>query len=159
MLKQFIAWCRRKEPEPLEGENIYETLLNQLEDIHEIAKRGFNLPKTRSVLLQTATVNLEDLSDYLIEASVSMTKGESLSGRWTTRELRYELGTLESFISEANALVHPIDWVIHHKLYIVKLLDAFLKMDSADRDYYQRKCNFVVEDLLALLKASRECLR
>lgn len=159
MLKQFIAWCRRKEPEPLEGENIYETLLNQLEDIHEIAKRRFNLPKTRSVLLETATVNLEDLSDYLIEASVSMTKGDSLSGRWTTRELRYELGTLESFISEADALVHPIDWVIHHKLYIVKLLDAFLKMDSADRDYYQRKCNFVVEDLLALLKASRECLR
>jgi hypothetical protein len=159
MLKQFIAWCRRKEPEPLEGENIYETLLNQLEDIHEIAKREFNLPKTRSVLLQTATVNLEDLSDYLIDASVTITKGDSLSGRWATREFRYELGTLESFISEANALVHPIDWVIHHKLYIVKLLDAFLKMDSADRDYYQRKCNFVVEDLLALLKASRECLR
>ncbi|MNH68450.1 hypothetical protein D3C73_205310 [compost metagenome] len=159
MLKQFFAWCRRKEPLPLEGENIYETLLNQLEDIDEIAKRGFNLPKTRTVLLRTATVNLEDLSDYLIDASVTITKGDSLAGRWTTRALQYELGTLESFISEANALVHPIDWVIQHKLYIVKLLDAFLQMDSADRDYYQRKCNFVVEDLLALLKASRECLR
>ena len=159
MLNKFLAWCRRKEPLPLEGETIYETLLNQLGDIDEIAKREFNIPKTRSVLFQTATVNLEELSDFLIEASVFISKGDPFSQRWHTRAMQYELGTLESFISEANALVHPIDWVIKHKLYIVKLLDAFLKMDSADRDYYQRKCNFVVEDLLALLKASRECLR
>lgn len=159
MLKQFLAWCRRKEPVPLEGDNIYETLLNQLEDLDEIAKREFNLPKTRTVLLETATVNLEELSDFLIEASVFVSKGNPFSERWHTRSMQYELGTLESFISEASALVHPIDWVIQHRLYIVKLLDAFMKMDSADRDYYQRKCNFVVEDVLALLKASRECLR
>lgn len=159
MFKQFIAWCRRAEPEPLVGENIYETLINQLGDIDDLAKRHFQLAKTRAVLLKTATVNLEELADFVIEASVVLTKGDSLSERWKTRVMQYELGTLEQFITEADKLVHPIDWIIHHRLYIVKLLDAFLKMDQADSDYYQRKCNFVVEDLLALIKASRECLR
>lgn len=159
MFKQFLAWCRRKEPVPLEGETIYETLINQLGDIDEIAAREFIIPKTRSVLLETATVNLEELADYLIEASVFISKGDPFSPRWHDRIMKYELGTLESFILDANALVHPLDWVVHHKLYIVKLLDAFMKMDSADRDYYQRKCNFVVEDIIALIKASRECLR
>lgn len=159
MLKQFLAWYRRKEPEPLEGDNIFETLINQMEDLDALAKKSFNLPKTRTVLFKTATVNLEELSEFLIEASVAISKGDALSTRWHTRVMQYELGTLEAFISEANELVHPIDWVIQHRLYISKLLDGFMQMDQADRDYYQRKCNFVVEDVLALLKASRECLR
>jgi len=159
MFKSFMGWLRRKEAVPLEGTTIYETLLNQLEDLDEISTRHFAVPRTRTVQLETATVNLEELADYLIEASVFVSKGNAFPSRWQDRVLQYENRTLETFITEANDLIHPFDWLIAHRLYIVKLLDAFLQMDSADRDYYQRKCNFVIEDLLALAKASRECLR
>ncbi|MNC66456.1 hypothetical protein D3C75_1168510 [compost metagenome] len=63
------------------------------------------------------------------------------------------------YIADAGELIHPLDWIRFHQHNIIKLLDAFMKMDAADRDYYQRKCNFVVEDILELIKASRGCVR
>lgn len=159
MLRKIKRWFGRKEPLPIEGSTTNETLLNYLGDINEIAKLKFNVPKSRTVLLETATVNLEDLSDYLIEASLFVSKGRPFPNRWHARILQYETGTLQHFITESDVLIHPIDWIIQHRHHIVKLLEAFDAMDQADRDYYQRKCNFIINDLLALIKASRECLR
>lgn len=159
MLRSIKRWFGRKEPVPIEGSTINETLLNYLGDIDEIAKLKFNIPKTRTTLLETATVNLEDLSDYLIEASMFVSKGRPFPPRWHTRILQYETGTLQYFITESDVLIHPIDWIVQHRHHIVKLLEAFNKMDGADQDYYQRKCNFVIKDLISLIKASRECLR
>lgn len=159
MLRSIFTWIRRKEPEPIEGSNIYETIINQLGDIDELTKKTFLAPKTRTVFLVTASSNLGELADYLVEASVFVSKQQYMPERWKLKRVVAARRTLEEYIADDDELLHPLDWVGNHRHYIIKLVDAFLTMDSADREYYQRKCNFVIEDVLALIKASRECVR
>ncbi|MNO14023.1 hypothetical protein D3C76_36630 [compost metagenome] len=160
IMRKLFTWIfGSKPPAPLEGGTIYETLINQLGDIHDLTKKQFIAPRTRRVTLETATVNIEELADFLVEAAAFVSKGETFPQRWQDRALQYESRSLEQYIADAGELIHPLDWIQAHQHYIVKLLDAFMKMDEADRDYYQRKCNFVVEDILELIKVSRECVR
>ena len=159
-MRKLFTWIfGSKEPEPIVGKDIYETLINQLGDIDDLVAKKFSASQTRRVAIETATANIEELADYLVEASAFVSKGDTFPQRWQDQVLKYETRTLEQYIAEAGELIHPLDWIKAHQHNIVKLLDAFMKMDAADRDYYQRKCNFVVEDILELIKSSRECVR
>ncbi|MCY1285064.1 hypothetical protein D9M68_17410 [compost metagenome] len=158
MLKSFFRWLWRSAPEPIKGETIYESLINQLGDINELATKRFMSPKARMVKLTVVSKDLDMLSERLIDASVVVSKADHFSGAWSD-PLIYRATDLETFISDGDHLIHPIDWVREHHHYIIKLLDAFMQLDEADSVYYQRKCNFVIEDILALVIASRQCIR
>lgn len=158
MWKSFLRWLLRSKPEPIQGSTIYESLINQLGDIDELIDKDFVTPKARVVKLKVASEDLDMLSERLIDASVVVSGVGHFSEMWGT-PLAYRQIDLETFISDDDALIHPIDWIRDHHHYIIKLLDAFIKLDDADSVYYQRKCNFVIEDLLELMIASRKCLR
>jgi hypothetical protein len=98
------------------------------------------------------------LSERLIDASVVVNKADHFSGTWND-PLVYRETDLETFISDGDHLIHPIDWVVEHHHYIIKLLDGLMQLDEADSIYYQRKCNFVIEDILSLVTAARQCIR
>jgi len=159
MWERFWAWLSDQEPKPLEGENIYETILNQLENLHELKQKRFMAPKARTVILLTNTESIGELRELLIESSVFVSKQEYLSERWKLMVIRPDRRTLEHYITDADDLIHPLDWLVLHQHYIIKLVNAFLLMEKADAEYYQRYCNFVIEDILALVKASRECVQ
>jgi len=159
MLRKFFTWLRRKEPEPLVGATIYETLLNQLGDLDELTKRTFSPSKAKAVTITTATQSLGELRGFLVEASVFVSRQEYMPEKWKSRVIRLSKRTLDDYIADGDDLIHPLDWLAQHRHYIIKLLDAFLKLEHAEQDYYQRKCNFVIEDLLVLATASRDCLR
>jgi hypothetical protein len=158
MLKSFFKWLWRRHPEPIQGETIYESLINQLGDVDELTTKHFSIPKARVVKLSVVSDDLDMLSERLIDASVVVSEARHFSGPWSN-PLVYRSTVLETFISDGDHVIHPIDWVREHRHYIIKLLDAFMKLDESDSVYYQRKCNFVIEDILALIIASRECTR
>lgn len=158
MWQAFKKWLSGDKPEPTNGETIYESLLNQLGDIDEIIKRDFIPPKSRGIRIHVGSENLENLSNLLIDAASVVSSQGYFSASWKT-PVTYRDITFEEFIADGDHLLHPLDWVREHHHYIVKLLDAFMKMDPADVEYYQRKSNFVIEDLLTVIKASRECIR
>ncbi len=159
MLKKLFPWIKEKPPEPPQGKTIYETLILQLGDLDEINKRAFSPAKARLEKITTATSNLEELGSFLIEASVFVSKQQYLPEKWKSRVVLFAERSLEEYIADDDELIHPLDWVIEHRHYILKLAKAFEALDQADREYYQRKCNFVIEDILALVVASRACLR
>lgn len=158
MWKAFLKWLRQADPEPKPGETIYETLLNQLGDIDELTSKDFSAAKTRLFTIRVASAGLEELSELLIDAASVASSLGHFSSSWKT-PIAYHSVTLEEFISDGGHLIHPLDWIREHHHYIIKLLDSFMKMDNADIEYYQRKSNFVIEDLLAVIEASRECVR
>lgn len=158
MWQALKKWLSGTESEPIHGETIYETLLNQLGDIDELTKKNFSPSKTRTIKIHVGSENLDNLSELLIDATSVVSKLGYFSSTWKT-PITYRDIVFEEFISDGDHLIHPLDWIREHHHYIIKLLDSFMKMDSADIEYYQRKSNFVIEDLLAVLKASRECIR
>lgn len=161
MLKRFLSWLFNKQPEPLVGESIYETLLNLMESIDDLANSTLILPKVSTVKVTVATINIGDLESLLIEASNVVSQGRSFSGKWRsdTALMQYSDKTLEQYITQKQQILHPIDWVLSVKFFIIKLLDAFLKLDQADSDYYQRNCEFLVNDIIELIRKTRTCLR
>jgi len=158
MWKWFLKWFRKKDSEPTEGATIYDNLFTQLGDLDELTKKEFSVRKARMVSIRVASSDLEDLSDRLIDAAAVVSDQGYFSDQWKYPVTFRTVG-FESFISDANHLIHPLDWVREHRHHILKLLDSFGKLDKADSPYYQRKCNFVIEDILAVMVASRGCLR
>lgn len=158
MWKSIFKWATRSKPEPKEGSTIFETLLNQLGDLDEIIDKPFAIARARSIVVTVVSDDLKGLSARLIDASTVVSENGHFSSQWKT-PVTYHECTLETFITEDDSLVHPLDWIREHRHYIIKLLDAFMKMDDADSAYYQRKCIFVIEDVLALLAAGRKCIR
>lgn len=161
MLKRFLSWLLNKEPEPLIGESNYETLLNLMESIDDLTTATLILPKISTVKITTATLNIGELESLLVEASNVVSQGRSFSGKWRsdTVQMQYSGKSLEQYITQKQQILHPIDWVISVKFFIIKLLDAFLKMDQADSDYYQRNCDFLINDIIELIRTARTCLR
>lgn len=158
MWKNFFRWLLRNKQEPAQGSTIYETLLNQMGDLDEINDKKFDIAKARLIKLTVASDNLGELSELLLDAAGVVGDLGYFGNHWKSPAI-YRTETLEDYISDGESLIHPLDWIKYHHHYIIKLLDAFMKMDDADGEYYQRKCNFVVEDILSLLSASRGCIR
>lgn len=161
MLKRFLSWLFNKPPEPIIGESIYETLLTLMESVDDLASKTLILPKVSTVKITTATLNIGELESLLVEASNVVSQGKSFSGKWRsdTGSMQYSDKSLEQYITQKQQIFHPIDWLVSVKFFIIKLLDAFLKMDQADRDYYQRNCDFLVNDIIELIGKVRTCLR
>jgi hypothetical protein len=159
MLKKIFNWGKQKEPDPPKGTTIYDTLKLQIGELDELNKQRFSPAKARTVKLTTASSGLEELADLIIEASVFISKQAYLPEKWKLRPVLYVERTLEEYLADGDEISHPLDWLTEHRHYILKLAKAFQALDPADSEYYQRKCNFVVEDILELFKASRVCLR
>jgi hypothetical protein len=159
MLRNLFPWLKPKEPEPPKGTSIYETLILQLGELDELNKRTFSPSKARVVSLSVASSGLDELSKLIIEASVFVSKQQYLPEKWKSRTILFGERSLEEYIADGEDLIHPLDWLLQYRHYTLKLAKGFQALDAADSEYYQRKCNFVVEDVLELIKASRACLR
>lgn len=158
MLTSFISKFRRKKPEPTLNLNLYDTVIHHLGELHEINQKTFSPAKARTVRIQCATENLDTLGHQLIEAALFVSKGNYLPAKWKV-PLSTTRSTLEQYITEDRDLIHPLDWIEDHRHHIMKLVDAIQAMERADAEYYQRKCNFIISDIIALAEASRLCLR
>jgi len=160
MLTSIFPWWRRKKPAPItQGLTIYELIQFHLGELHELNLKKFSPSKAQSTKLACTTRNLEELEKLLIEASIFVSKGQYLPESWKGRSTRKRETSLDHYITEDNDLIHPLDWIELQRHHILKLTDAIQKMDRADAEYYQRKTNFIIEDLNALVAASRLCLK
>ncbi len=159
MLSSFLPWRRRKKPEPIQGATLYETLHLTLGALHELNQKSFSPSLARTVKLTLSTSSLKELGTLLVEASHCVNTQAYLPAHIKHRASRLQVMSLEAYITEADELVHPVDWLEAQQHYIQKLLTAIQTLDPAEAEYYQRKCNFIIEDLATLAKASQACLR
>ncbi len=160
MLTSIFPWLRRKQPPVVtQGKTIFETIQLRLGELHELNQKQFSPAKAQATTLTCVTRNLEELGKLLVESSIFVSKGQYLPDSWKGRNLTLRTMTLDQYITEDNDLIHPLDWIEVQRHHILKLTEAIQKMDRADAEYYQRKTNFIIEDLIALADASRLCLR
>lgn len=157
MFTALFKRFRRPEKE-YQGETPYDTLIHQIGVLHELTSRTFIPSLTRRVIIHSSTQDVTQLSSTLIEATVFCHSRTYIPDHWSKVQWVNQPHSFADYITVDAELIHPIDWIDLHRHYIEKLAKAFLSMDRADREYYQRKCGFLIDDLLALIASSKQCL-
>lgn len=159
MLAFFKQWFKSKEPDPIPI-TPKDTITRFIGDIKTYQEKDLNLAKSKSIRIDVYTRSLEELGKLLRQSSVFISKHEYIPDKWKMTERKLRTSTLEDFISEdLRTILHPIDWLVSQAYYITKIMDALSTMDEAEYDYYQRQCNFIIEDLASLITGVDKIVR
>ncbi|MNP88982.1 hypothetical protein D3C85_13760 [compost metagenome] len=159
MFKQLFGWLFGvKEEQPVQGD-IYQTILDKIGVNDDLTNINFIPSRSRSVSLMVTTSSLLELQEALIQGSLVAAAQGYIPAKWKGKYTNRELRPLDAYITDADELIHPLDWIESHRHYIIKLIDSILKMDQSEREYYHRSINFIIEDILSLLEASKGCVR
>lgn len=160
MLKYLMGRFRRsKQKTPYKGSTPYDTLIHYLGELDEISTKRFLPPRATITAISTYTNSIHELEKYLVEAAEFVTAHTYMPGSWSKNILVLSETSLADYITEDDEWIHPVDWLMLHRRRINKLCNALLNMEQADRDYYHRKCSFILDDLLAVFQASIDCSR
>ena len=159
MIKWLTGWLFGGSEEPPETEDIYQKIIEEIGADNELSDLNFIPVKSRSVLMTSTSKSLVELQELLIESAVIVSKQDYIPTKWKGKYTTVMTQPLDTYISDEDDILHPFDWIENHRHYIIKLVDAVLKMDRAEREYYQRFINFIIVDILNLLNASKECVR
>ena len=159
MIKWLTGWLFGGSEEPPETEDIYQKIIEEIGADNELSDLKFIPVKSRSVLMTSTSKSLVELQELLIESAVIVSKQDYIPTKWKGKYATVMTQPLDTYISDEDDILHPFDWIENHRHYIIKLVDAVLKMDRAEREYYQRFINFIIVDILNLLNASKECVR
>ena len=159
MIKWLPEWLFGGSKEPPETEDIYQKIIEKIGADNELTDLNFIPVKARSVLMTATSKNLVELQELLIESAVIVSKQVYFPANWSGKYSSTMTQPLDTYISDGDEILHPFDWVENHRHFIIKLVDAVLKMDRSEREYYQRFINFIIVDILNLLNASKECVR
>lgn len=152
MFKAIMSlFSRRKIIVPPDRVNDTETILECIDRLKKVDKDTSFSPRKASVIfMEVYTEDIEELEVCLIEAAEVVSKGKYIPSVWGKTPRVLERTTLSEYIDDGEALIHPIDWLVIHEYRIRKLITSINKLDLADKEYYLRKCNFIIEDLAAL---------
>lgn len=155
LLKRLLFGGDKEQPDQ---EDIFQTIIEKIGVDNELNTKNFLPAKARKVELVTSAKSLTELESALLDGARCLPAGLYIPEKWKVvhpRKKRF----LDNFISDGDELLHPLDWVETHRHLIIRLVDAYLKMDRADREYYHRFTSFIIEDILSVLNASEDCVR
>ena len=161
MFKALISlFSRRKITVPPDRANSTETILECIDRLKKIDDdTSFSPRKASVVFMEVYTEDIEELEVCLIEAAEVVYNGKYIPSVWGKSPRVLERTTLSEYIDDGEALVHPIDWLTIHEHRIRKLITSINKLDLADKEYYLRKCNFIIEDLTTLSVSTIKSLK
>lgn len=160
MLKLLARVLLGREESPQQEQDIFQTIIEKIGGDNELKHLRFIPYKAKKVEIVTTVENLPMLTEALLEAMATVVTAQYLPEKWKGKAAEPKQSrSLESFISDGNEILHPYDWVETNRHYIIKLVDAFLKMDPAEREYYLRFTTIIIEDILSMLSACEVCSR
>jgi hypothetical protein len=144
------------------GNKPQEEVLDPLDTIRNFIKETqetdipFSTALARRITLTVTIKRLNELSPIIIKLAPVVSRGiyipDELKRTSTPVQMRFD-----DYITDGDELIHPVDWFKLHTHVISKLINSLEKDDPSETDYYKRHCNYVVTDLLALVKSIRVC--
>lgn len=155
-IRSFFSRNKEDDEIPLSST---DNILDFIGGIKTHQQKTFKPSKTKTITLSVHTQNLEELRPLLAQAAIFISKGEYVPEAWKYKVRVKKPITLEDYLSDTqNTLVHPVDWLIENDYYIKKILTALSKLDEADSDYYNRQCQFIIDDLSSLVTSLKNIL-
>lgn len=158
MFKQLVRWWRKKATSHRE-ESSYEYIILRMGVLDALSSRTFSPSLAMRLSVSVHCPNIETLGDDIIEASQIVQQRTYYSTQWKERVRSSSTVLFSDFISDGPELIHPVDWLNHHRHYILKLVDGLLLVDDADLAYYNAGCLHLIEDIIAVINACDACVR
>lgn len=153
MLSRIKEFLGLKKPEITQPVDQLARITTNLGALTNGLINTYNARKAISESLVLSSKSPAELSKWLSESSRISDTLDNVPEKWKTT-LRIEKPVLlDDYFTDRGYVVDISQWLDLNKPRIERLVEAFQKMDSADRPYYQRNYNSVLRDTDALLAA------